>query len=117
MKQYLLSIYQPDGPVPAREVLDRIMGELEVLNREMKAKGEWLFTAGLHPPSTASVVKIQGDEVLITDGPFTEAKEHVGGFVIIRAQDLDAALEWAARVARITTLPVEVRPLQGEAAD
>ena len=117
MKQYLLSIYQPDGPLPTPDVLGKIKQDLEVLNREMKTAGTWVFAAGLHPPSTATVVKAQAGELLITDGPFTEAKEHIGGFTIIRAPDLDAALEWGSKLARATTLPVEVRPLQDEPAD
>jgi hypothetical protein len=117
MKQYMLSVYQPDGPVPTPDVLGKIMQDLEVLNREMKAAGAWVFSVGLHPPSTATVVKVRAGDVLITDGPFTEAKEHIGGFTIIRAPDLDAALEWASKVARATTLPVEVRPMQGDAGD
>jgi hypothetical protein len=117
MKQYRLSIYQPDGPVPAAGDLGKIMQDLEVLNREMKAAGAWVFTARLNPPSTATVVKAQAGELLITDGPFTEAKEHIGGFTIIRAHDLDAALEWGSKFARATTLPIEVRPLQDEAGD
>ena len=117
MKQYLLSIYQPDGPVPTPDILGKIKQDLEVLDREMKAAGAWVFTAGLHPPGTATVVKAQAGELLITDGPFTEAKEHIGGFTIIRAPDLDAALEWGSKLARATTLPVEVRPLQDEALD
>ena len=90
MKRYMLSVYQPDGPVPPAEILGKIMADLQVLNREMKAAGTWVFTGGLHPPSTATVVKVQAGELLITDGPFTEAKEHIGGFTIIRASDLDA---------------------------
>ena len=117
MKRYMLSVYQPDGPVPPPEVLGKIMADLEVLNREMKGAGTWVFTGGLHSPSTATVVKVQAGELLITDGPFTEAKEHIGGFTIIRAPDLDAALEWGSKLARATTLPVEVRPLQDEAGD
>jgi hypothetical protein len=117
MKQYLLSVYQPDGPVPTPDILDKIKQDLDVLNREMKAAGAWVFAAGLHSPSTATVVKAQAGELLITDGPFTEAKEHIGGFTIIRAPDLDAAMEWASKLARATTLPVEVRPMQDEAAD
>ena len=85
MKQYLLSIYQPGGPVPTPDILGKIKQDLEVLNREMKAAGAWVFTAGLHPPSTATVVKAQAGELLIKDGPFTETKEHIGGFTIIRA--------------------------------
>jgi len=114
VKQYILSIYQPDGPVPPPDVLGKITRNLEVLNRDMKAAGAWVFAAGLHPPSTATVVKAQAGELLITDGPFTEAKEHIGGFTIIRAPDLDAALEWASKLTRATTLPVEVRPLRDE---
>jgi hypothetical protein len=117
MKRYLLSIYQPDGPLPAPDILGKITQDLEVLNREMRAAGAWVFAAGLHPPGTATVVKAQAGEYLITDGPFTEAKEHIGGFTIIRAADLDAALEWGSKLARATTLPVEVRPLQDDAAD
>jgi hypothetical protein len=112
MSQYLLSIYQPDGPAPAPEFLEPIMRDLDALNREMKAAGAWVFAAGLHPADTATVVRQQGDEVLITDGPFTEGKEHLGGFTIIDAEDLDAALGWARKLARIVTLPIEVRPFQ-----
>jgi hypothetical protein len=117
VRQYMLSVYQPDGPVPPPDVLGKITQNLEVLNRDMKAAGAWVFAVGLHPPSTATVVKAQAGELLITDGPFTEAKEHIGGFTIIRARDLDAALEWASKLARATTLPVEVRPLRDEEGD
>jgi hypothetical protein len=112
MSQYLLGIYQPDGPVPDADFLEPIMRDLKSLNREMKAAGAWVFAAGLHPADTATVLRKQGDEVLITDGPFTEGKEHLGGFTIIEADDLDAALDWGRRLAKIVTLPVEVRPLQ-----
>jgi hypothetical protein len=115
VKQYLLSIYQPDEGTPEPEFLEEVMGELEALNEEMRAAGAWVFTGGLHPPGTATVVRPKGDEVLMTDGPYTEGKEHVGGLWIIRAADLDAALEWARRAARATTLPIEVRPFQHQA--
>jgi hypothetical protein len=115
MKQYLLSVYQPDGDPPPPEVLGPIMRDVEALNEELKAAGAWVFAGGLHPPSTATVVRPQGGDLLMTDGPFTEGKEHLGGFTIVRAPDLDAALRWAGRIAEITTLPVEVRPFQGEA--
>jgi hypothetical protein len=117
MKEYLLSIYQPDGPIPTPDVLGKITLDLEVLNRELKAARAWVFAAGLHPASTATVVRAHAGELLITDGPFTEAKEHIGGFTIIRAPDLDAALEWGSKLARATSLPVEVRPMQDDAAD
>lgn len=112
MKQYLLSIYQPDGPPPPPEVLDPIMRDLEAVNAELRAAGAWVFAGGLHPPSTATVVRLKDDEVLTTDGPYIEGKEHIGGFTVIRANDLDAALEWGRKLARAITLPIEVRPFQ-----
>ena len=112
MKQYLLSIYQPDGEPPAPQTLDPIIERLEALNQEMKAAGAWVFALGLHPASTATVLRPQGGQALVTDGPYVEGKEHVGGFTIIQAPDLDAALEWGRRLALVVTLPVEVRPIQ-----
>jgi hypothetical protein len=118
MKQYLLSMYQPDGDPPPPEVLEPVMRDLNALEQEMKAAGAWVFSGGLHPPSTATVLRLGGGEVLTTDGPYTEGKEHIGGFTIIRAPDLDAALEWARRYARaVAYLPIEVRPFQGEVQD
>ena len=114
MKLYLLSIYQPDGPVPPPETLTKVMGEIDVMNRELKAANSWVFAGGLHAPSTATVVRVKDGETLVTDGPFVESKEHIGGFTIIKAPDLDVALEWGRRLARATTLPIEVRPFQGE---
>lgn len=112
MAQYLLSVYQPAGPAPAPEILEPIMRDLEALNRDMRAQGAWVFAAGLHPEGSATVVRQQGTELLITDGPFAEAKEHLGGFTVIEAADLDAALDWAGKLASATTLPIEVRPIQ-----
>ena len=109
---YLLTIYQPDGGPPPREVMEKVGRELHALNEEIKARGAWVFARGLHPPSTATVVRAQGREIVTTDGPYVEAKEHVGGFWIVDAPDLDAALGWAAKAARATTLPIEVRPFQ-----
>jgi hypothetical protein len=114
VKQYLLSIYMPDEGTPSPEFLDKVMSELEVLNEDMKAAGAWVFTGGLHAASTATVVRVRGGDVLMTDGPYTEGKEHVGGLWIIEAPDLDSALEWARRAAAATTLPIEVRPFSGE---
>jgi hypothetical protein len=111
MRHYLLSIYQPDGEPPPPEVLDPMMADLDALADEMRSAGAWVFSAGLHPASTATVVRNHGGEVLLTDGPFTEGKEHLGGFTVIRAADLDAAVAWGARMAQILTLPVEVRPV------
>jgi hypothetical protein len=114
MKQYLLSIYQPDGDPPPAAVLDEVMLRLDALHEELKAAGAWVFVAGLHPPSTATVVRLQDGEVLTTDGPFAEGKEHIGGFMVVKAPDLDSALEWGVKLTRATTLPTEVRPLQDD---
>ncbi|WP_326558448.1 YciI family protein [Micromonospora sp. NBC_01796] len=111
MRQYLLSLYQPDGEPPSPEFLAPIMADLGALDEEMRAAGVWVFSVGLHPASTATVVRDRDGEALLTDGPFTEGKEHLGGFTIINAPDLDAALAWGARLARASTLPVEVRPV------
>ena len=117
MKQYLLSIYQPDGGPPPPAVLDRVMRGLDALHLELKAAGAWVFVAGLDPPSTATVVRFQDGDVITTDGPYAEGKEHIGGFIVIRAPDLDSALEWGGKLSRATTLPVEVRPLQEDAEE
>lgn len=114
MQQYLLNVYQPDGPVPAPDVLAQIMTDLAALEDELRAANSWVFSAGLFPPDTSTVVRVTEGEVLTTDGPYVEAKEHIGGFTVIAAPDLDAALEWAGKMARASTLPIEVRPLQGE---
>jgi hypothetical protein len=111
MKQYLLGIYQPDGPPPADLDLEGIMRDCADLRDEMKAAGAWVFGAGLHEASTATVVRPRGSEMLITDGPYLEGKEHLGGFNLAQAEDLDAALTWACKLARATTLPIEVRPV------
>lgn len=110
MKHYLLSVITPEGDPPPPEVLDPIMRNVETFKQELKAVGAWVFSAGLHHPSTATVVRLQDGEVLMTDGPFAEGKEYVGGFSIIKAPDLDSAVEWGQRLTRATTLPIEVRP-------
>lgn len=112
MNQYLLSVYQPDGEPPPKPELDKIMANVRAVRDEAKAAGVWVFSAGLFPPSTATVVKSQAGEILTTDGPYTEGKEHIGGFSIIQAPDLDVALEWARKFARVITLPIEVRPIR-----
>ena len=117
MKQYLLSVYQPDGPAPPPEQLERINRDLDAVNQELRAAGAWVFAGGLHPPSTATVVRVSDGDILVTDGPFAEGKEHIGGFTIVRAPDLDAALAWGRRLAEATTLPIEVRPFQDRPGD
>lgn len=119
MKRYLLSIYQPDGPAPAPELLEPVMRKINAFNAELKAAGAWVFAAGLHPAETATVVRVKDGDLLVTDGPYVEGKEHIGGFTVIDAPDLDAALGWARRLSQAlrlegqpTGLAVEVRPFQ-----
>jgi hypothetical protein len=114
VQQYLLTVYQPDGDPPPPEFLEPIVRNLEVFHRELKAAGAWVFAGGLHPPSTATVVQQRGADVITTDGPYVEGKEHVGGICIIQAPDLDAALAWGRKATMATTLPIEVRPFQGD---
>ena len=113
MTQYLLSIYQPDGDPPPAVDLQRVMRDVNAVTEEMKAAGVWVFSNGLHAASTATVVRSQNGEMLTTDGPYVEGKEHLGGLCIIKAPDLDAALEWARKLARaLAMLPIEVRPFR-----
>jgi hypothetical protein len=117
MKQYLLSIYQPDGVTPAPELLEPVMKRMFALIQEAKDAGAWVFNGGLHPAESSTVIRIQKDEAIVTDGPYVEGKEHVGGFLIIKAPDLDAALTWGRKLAEglmlpgsRDSLPIEVRP-------
>lgn len=113
MAQYLLSVMQPDGPVPEPDVLAAIQRDVEAVDAEMRAAGAWVFAGGLHDAGTATVLRPKAGEVLMTDGPYVEGKEHLGGFTVVDAPDLDAALEWGRRLALATTLPIEVRPFRG----
>lgn len=117
MKHYLLSVVQPEGPRPPADVLERIMKDVNALEQELKNAGGWVFSGGLNPPGTATVVRVRDGETLMTDGPFAEGKEHLGGITVIKAEDLDAALEWGRRFAEVTTLPIEVRPFWDEIGD
>ena len=112
MTQYMLTIYQPDGGPPPPEFMEPVARALHAMNQELKAAGAWVFSRGLCAPSTATVVRVRDQEILTTDGPYVEGKEHIGGFWIIDAPDLDAALRFARQAARATTLPIEVRPFQ-----
>lgn len=112
--KYLLSVYQPEGTPPVPEVMEQIMHDVTAVNEEMKAAGVWVFAGGLNSPGTATVLRADGAGLITTDGPFTEAKEYLGGLNIISVPDLDAALEWGGKVARATTLPIEVRPFYDE---
>ena len=108
MPKYLLSIYQPEGEA-APEAMAQIKADLHQLNDDLQRTGSWVFTGGLHAPGSATVVRPDG---MLTDGPYVEGKEHVGGIWVITAPDLDAALVWGRKAAAATTLPIEVRPFQ-----
>ena len=111
MKQYLLSVcYPAGGTQPPPDALQRIMRDVHAVQREMQTAGAWVFSAGLHPANTATVLRQQGGEVVTTDGPFIESKEQIGGITIVNAADLDAALEWGRKLARAIGTPIEVRP-------
>ena len=113
MAQYLLSVIQPLGEPPAPEVMARIGADLAHFHDELREAGAWVFAGGLHGPDTATVVRASAEEVLLTDGPWIEAKEHLGGVCIISAPDLDVALQWAGKASKATTLPIEVRAFLG----
>lgn len=119
MKQYLISVYHPEAEAyaPPPEAMEQISRDVDALNKEMMASGAWVFAGGLHPSSTATVVRLQDGEVLTTDGPFAEGKEQIGGFWVIKAPDLDAALGWGRKAARACAVPIEVRPFHDEAED
>jgi len=117
MKQYLLAVYSADGgPVDmSEEEIQQAYQAVDAFNSEVQAAGVWVFGGGLHPSSTATVVRAQGGRVITTDGPYAETKEQIGGFWVIRAAGLDEALDWAAKGAAAASWPVEVRPFQEDA--
>jgi len=120
MTQYLLSAHSVEGEVRdpmTVEQMQQSYKQVSTLEAEMKSKGAWVFSARLHEPETATVVRVVNGELLTTDGPFVEAKEHLGGFSLIDAEDLDAALGWAAKVTRCIGSPIEVWPLADFAAE
>ncbi|MBS0367441.1 MAG: hypothetical protein JSR67_16625 [Proteobacteria bacterium] len=111
MQQYLLSVCYPAGSTqPQPAALKAIMRDVDELQREMKSAGVWIFSGGLHSAAAATVVRHQGRDLVVTDGPFIESKEQIGGITIIQCADLDAALAWARKFARAVTTPIEVRP-------
>jgi len=115
MTKYLLSVHSVEGevgPPMTDEQMQQSWKQIQVLNEEMKSAGAWVFTGALHEPDTATVVRMSGGEVLTSDGPFVESKEHLGGFYVIEAKDLDAALGWASKAAAAVRKPIEVRPFR-----
>jgi hypothetical protein len=109
MTQYLVAIHHPDDYDPSAE--DEAMHrDIDALNEEMEAAGVRLFAGGLEPAGRARSLRVRPDgEVLVTDGPYLEAKEHVGGFWLLEAADLDEALAWGRKAAVACRAPVEVR--------
>ena len=111
MKQYLLSVcYPAGGKPPPPDALQRIMRDVHAVQKEMQAAGVWIFSGGLTPPSSATMLRHQGGDVITTDGPFIESKEQIGGITVLKAPDLDAALGWGRKLARAIGTPIEVRP-------
>jgi hypothetical protein len=116
MTQYLLSTYAVEGEVPGAprtpEEMQAFMERVAALEAEMEASGTFVFSGALHGPDAATVVRVRDGDPVMTDGPFVEAKEHIAGFYIINADDLDAALAWAGKVADATNHPIEVSPFR-----
>jgi hypothetical protein len=113
MTQYLLSVHTAAGETRepmTEEEMQRAWQPILALEAEMKSSGAWVFSGRLHEADTATVVRMSDGALLTIDGPFVEAKEHLGGFYIIEAVDLDAALAWASKVTRVIMAPIEVRP-------
>ena len=111
MTQYLVAIHHPDDYDPSAED-EAIFRDIEALNLEMMAAGVRIFAGGLHPASSAKSLRAKPDgKVLITDGPYLETKEHIGGFWVLEAANLDDALAWGRKAAVACRAPVEVRPI------
>ena len=116
MAHYLLSAHSVEGQARdpmTEEEMRQSMERVGALEEEMKSAGAWVFGGRLHEPDTATVVRVSDGDVLTTDGPFAESKEHLGGFYIIQAEDLDAALSWASKTADCVKTAIEVRPFSG----
>ena len=114
MREYLLGIYQPEGGTPPPETLQRIMRDVGALIEEAKRSGAWVFNGGLEPPAGARVVRVEHGGTIVTDGPYIETKEHLGGFLVVRAGTLEQAMEWAHRLANaLSPLAIEVRAFRG----
>jgi hypothetical protein len=113
MPRYLLSVHSVEGETRepmTDEEMQQSWKQIQVLEQELQAAGAWVFSGRLHEPDTATVVRMAAGEVVTTDGPFVESKEHLGGFYVIQAEDLDAALVWASKVTGAIKVPIEVRP-------
>jgi hypothetical protein len=117
MKQYLLAVHDSkDAPQPSDEDVQTMYGQVARVNTELQEAGVWVFAGGLLPPESATVVRVVDGTTTMTDGPFAETKEQLGGFWVLRCADLDEALAWAEKCSRACRGPVEVRPFQDEPA-
>ena len=115
MTQYLMSVYMVEGEeLPPPETIEQMYADVDKFNQKLQSQGAWVFGGGLHEANTATVVQVKDGDVLTTDGPFPEAKEQIGGFWVVEASDLDAALALAAEATVACRAPVEVRPFQDE---
>jgi hypothetical protein len=115
MKQYLLAVHSVEGaPTRSDEDTQIAYGETDKINRELQAAGAWVFGGGLLPADSATVVRVENGTTTMTDGPFAETKEQLGGFWVLQCDDLDQALAWAAKCAQACMEPVEVRPFDAE---
>jgi hypothetical protein len=116
MGQYLLSTYEVEGEVPGApstpEEMKAFMERVVALEDEMEATGTFVFGGALHGPDAATVLRAGDGDPVVTDGPFVEGKEHIAGFYIINADDLDAALAWGRKVVDAIDHPIEVRPFR-----
>jgi hypothetical protein len=120
MKQYMLSVHgapDEDHPAPSPEEMQQRYAQVDEVNQEMVHKGAWVFGGGLMEASTATVVRVERGQVMLTDGPYGETKEQLGGFWVIRTENLDEALAWAEKATVACGAPVEVRPFQDETED
>ena len=113
--EYMLAVHNVDGPPQlSPDEMQNAFAQVERVNAELQSAGVWVFAGGLQAPETATVVRVQGGATTMTDGPFAETKEQLGGFWVIKCNDLDEALAWAEKCAEACMSPVEVRPFQGE---
>ena len=111
MTQYMVAIHLPDDYDPSVDEDETVRGDIRALNNEMTAAGVTIFVGGLKPVSTAKSLRAKpGGKVVVTDGPYIETKEHIGGFWVIELADLDAAMEWGRKAAIACRAAVEVRP-------
>jgi hypothetical protein len=120
MPHYMLSVHSVEGQVRepmTEEEMRRSHQLLSAVEEEMKESGMWVFSGRLHEADTATVVRTAGGRTVTTDGPFAESKDHLGGFYIITADDLDAALALAAKVTAAIDTPIEVRPFAATSAE